>query len=157
MSESFEGQCQCGEVQYEVTGESLTLFTCHCQDCQRQSSSAFGMALWIRLGDMLLKTGEPKLWVRKMPSGREMECSFCPTCGTRLFHRLLGQTEIISIKPGTLNDTSSLQAVAHIWTRSAQPWLNLDQDCLQYADNPDDFQILFAAWKNRNLPDKTKK
>ena len=29
---------------------------------------------------------------------------FCPTCGTRLFHRVLGQSEILSIKPGTLND-----------------------------------------------------
>jgi len=156
MSEIFEGQCQCGEVQYRVSGESLTLFACHCQDCQRQSSSAFGMALWIRLQQMQLKTGQPKLWVRKMPSRREMECSFCPTCGTRLFHRLLGQTEIISIKPGTLNDTSSLQPVAHIWTSSVQPWLHLDKDCLHYTGNPDDFQTLFAAWKKQNLLNKTK-
>lgn len=45
---SFTGQCQCGHVRYTVQGEAATLFVCHCTECQRQSASAYGMALWIK-------------------------------------------------------------------------------------------------------------
>lgn len=55
--ETFEGQCQCGEVKYRVTGTVATLFTCHCTECQRQSSSAFGMALWVRNAALELASG----------------------------------------------------------------------------------------------------
>jgi hypothetical protein len=146
MSKTFKGQCQCGDVQYVVQGRPLTLFACHCKDCQRQSSSAFGMAFWIADAVLELPHGRLQKWVRTMPSGRQMECSFCPVCGTRLFHRILGQDAILSIKPGTLNDARGLTPVAHIWTASAQSWLQLDGNDLQYPHNPDDFQTLFVAW-----------
>jgi hypothetical protein len=41
MLELFEGQSQCVELRYRVTGETVTLFIYHCAECQRQSSSAF--------------------------------------------------------------------------------------------------------------------
>ena len=68
MPETFHGQCQCGAVRYRVTGTSATLFACHCTDCQRQSASAFGMALWVRDAAVALTGGEPKEWLRTMPS-----------------------------------------------------------------------------------------
>ncbi len=146
MIETLEGQCQCGEVKYRVMGKPSTLFACHCTDCQRQSSSAFGMALWVRNAEVQLLGGNLREWTRTMPSGRRMTCSFCPTCGTRLFHKVLGQTELMSIKPGTLNDTKRLAPVGHIWVRSKQQWLQLDGTTLQYAGNPDNFDELISAW-----------
>lgn len=128
MSGQFEGKCQCGEVQYRITGTPITVFACHCTDCQRQSSSAFGMALWVKDAEVELLCGELKRWVCSMPSGSSMECSFCPTCGTRIFHKVLGQSEVVNIKPGTLNDTSWLRPSGHIWTKSAQEWISLDSN-----------------------------
>lgn len=145
MKRIYEGSCQCGEVHYRVSGTPVTLFACHCTDCQRQSSSAFGMALWVKDATVDLERGVLKRWLRDMPSGRTMECSFCPTCGTRIFHQVMGQSEIISIKPGTLNDTRWLNPAGHIWVGSAQPWLQLDPACLQYAGNPDHFADLASA------------
>lgn len=150
MPVPLEGQCQCCEVQYRVTGSPIALFACHCKDCQRQSSSAFGMALWVKNAAIELLCGELKHWVRLMPSGRSMECSFCPNCGTRLFHRVIGQSEIVSIKPGTLDDTAWLRPAGHIWTRSAQPWVLLDSESLQYEENPDSYSDLMAAWEETN-------
>lgn len=148
MTRQFDGQCQCGDVQYSVRGTPLTVFACHCTECQRQSGSAFGMALWIRHGQLTLLRGRLQKWVRALPSGREMECSFCPACGTRLFHVLLGQTELMSIKPGTLHDTRWLYPAGHIWTRSAQPWTHLDANTLQYETNPESFADLIAAFRD---------
>jgi hypothetical protein len=146
MRQFHEGQCQCGSVTYRVTGLAATLFACHCTECQKQSSSAFGMALWIRHGEIELLSGELKHWVRELASGRHMRCSFCPVCGTRLFHRVEEQSEFMSIKPGTLNDTRWLVPVGHIWTRSKQTWLTLDPGSLQYDENPPSFEELLSAW-----------
>ncbi|WP_460531817.1 GFA family protein [Chitinimonas naiadis] len=147
MTEIFEGQCQCGEVQYRVTGAAATLFACHCTECQRQSASAFGMALWVRNAKVELVSGVLHEWVRHTPAGKEMACSFCPTCGTRVFHKMRGQTELLSIKPGTLNDTKALVPVGHIWTASKQPWVHIPTSVLQYDGNPSGYEALFSAWR----------
>jgi hypothetical protein len=149
MLEVFEGRCQCGEVRYRITGESAALFVCHCTECQRQSSSAFGMALWLRNYDKKILTGTPGAWVRKTPSGRELVCEFCTSCGTRLFHQVAGQSDTMSIKPGTLDRTRDLEPVAHIWTSSAQAWVRVPEGCLSYPENPPSFAEMFAAWRAR--------
>src|SRR5690349_17557313 len=101
-TEIFEGRCQCGRRRYWVTGRSVALFACHCSECQRQSSSAFGMALWMRDYQRQVVGAGLGAWVRRTPSGRELVCEFCPDCGTRLFHQMVDQVEMLSIKPGTL-------------------------------------------------------
>jgi hypothetical protein len=35
------GGCQCGAVCYEITQAPIMIYTCHCTDCQRMTSSAF--------------------------------------------------------------------------------------------------------------------
>lgn len=150
MPKPLDGKCQCGEVHYHVTGVPVTLFACHCTECQRQSSSAFGMALWVKDARVELLSGALTRWIRTLPSGRSMECSFCPNCGTRLFHQVLGQSEIVSIKPGTLDDISWLNPVGHIWTKSMQPWVRLDPESLCYEENPDSFSDLISAWAKSN-------
>nr|WP_315463681.1 GFA family protein [uncultured Rhodoferax sp.] len=149
MPQHFEGQCQCGAITYRVTGESATLFACHCTECQRQSSSAFGMALWIRDPVVEILSGQLKEWIRALPSGQKMSCQFCPDCGTRLFHRAVGQTQLMSIKPGTLRDTRQLKPVGHLWVGSKQAWLHLEDGTLQYPENPDSWDALFCAWSQQ--------
>lgn len=72
------------------------------------------MALWVQDARVVLTGSELSEWVRPLPSGQRMACRFCPTCGTRLFHQVLGQTRFMSIKPGTLDDTSWLEPAGHL-------------------------------------------
>jgi hypothetical protein len=158
MKKVFEGHCQCGAVAYRVTGVPATLFACHCTECQRQSGSAFGMAYWINEPTVELVTGKVKEWIRDMPSGRRMSCQFCPDCGTRLFHKTVGQPQMLSIKPGTLSATNTLKPAGHIWIGSKQKWLDIDDETLQYSGNPVSFDELICAWSTPNsatdnLPD----
>lgn len=148
QAEIFTGRCQCGQLGYRVSGRSLALFACHCRDCQRQSASAFGLALWVRTDEVAL-SGEPKTWIRETPGGRRMHCRFCPDCGSRVLHQLEDQPGVLSIKPGTLDDTRSLRPVAQLWTGRAQPWLSQDEGCLLYPGNPPGFEAIFAAWRQR--------
>src|SRR5574341_598946 len=111
MNSSTEGGCQCGKVRYRLEGEPLGLAVCHCSECQRQSGSAFGMSLAVASHSFRLLCGELKTFSVLCDSGRTKDCAFCPSCGTRIYHRVIDA--VLSIKPGTLDDTSWLLPEAH--------------------------------------------
>jgi hypothetical protein len=52
----------------------------------------------------------------------------------------------MSIKPGTLNNTSQLEPVGHIWLNSKQRWVQVTDNALQYMGNPENFEELISAW-----------
>jgi hypothetical protein len=144
--QSFTGQCQCGAVRYTVTGKQVAAFVCHCTDCQRQSASAFGMAAWIAEAEVQVEQGNLQEWIRHTPSGKQMVCRFCGVCGSRLIHQVLG-SGYLSIKPGSLDDPSQCQPIAHIWTRSKQPWIDIPLGMLQFEGNPESMDSLVQAWE----------
>jgi len=140
------GGCQCGAVRYRVTGRPLTFYACHCTDCQRQSGSAFGESMLIGLDDLTVE-GETAAFTFINAAGNGSERTFCPACGTRLWHLREGGTRY-ALKAGTLDDPSWLVPVAHIWTASRRPWLSLPGDVPQIPGNPDMAQLM-AEWEAR--------
>lgn len=153
MTKIYEGGCQCGAVRYRITGAPLTLYACHCTDCQKQASSAFGLSLWVRQSDFQFSSGEPKLWQVTADSGRQKICAFCPDCGSRIYHAFSGDPDVLSVKAGSLDDTSWLRPVGHIWTRSAQPWVSFEGVApeLVCAKEPENFDAFLAAAKRQAL------
>ena len=101
------GGCQCGAVRYRLTGAPRMLYVCHCSDCQKQSSSAFGMSLIIERKSVEFTCGGERLrsWDTRGDDGEIKRCTFCPDCGTRVYHVTPGEDEPLSIKAGTLDDT----------------------------------------------------
>ena len=124
MAESkLTGGCQCGAVRYEIVGTPRELLVCHCTACQRQSSSAFGMTMFVNEEDFRLKKGELKTFASKSDAGRAKLGAFCPECGSRIYHKIELRKGTLSLKPGTLDDTHWLKPDMHMWTRSKQPWV----------------------------------
>ncbi|MDJ0713793.1 MAG: GFA family protein [Prochloraceae cyanobacterium] len=148
MNKIYKGGCQCGRIRYEITGEPLTIYACHCKECQKQSSSAFGMSMPVKREAVAIVRGKPKQWTRRSESGREVSCLFCGDCGTRLFHHPSRNPKIANVKPGTLDDTSWLQPVGNLWTKRAQPWVHLSEEMLNYEGQPDEYSKMFEQWKN---------
>ncbi|MFQ5567933.1 MAG: GFA family protein [Paracoccaceae bacterium] len=134
----FTGGCQCGACRYEVTGAPLRLFVCHCTECRAQSASAFGISLKIGTDDVRLTSGAPLVWERPTDSGGRLACSFCPECGTRLFHRRSTRPETLSVKGGTLDDGLDLSQAVHIWTASKLPGVVIPPGATCYAQEPPD-------------------
>ena len=148
-SMAVTGGCQCGEIRYRLTAEPLMLYICHCSDCQKQSASAFGMSLRMRPQDIDFEKGRETMrsWDTRGDDGEVKRCCFCPNCGTRIMHGSDDPTESVSIKAGTLDDTSGLRPGAHIWLRSAQPWVTIDRERYACFDTePDDGML---AGENR--------
>ena len=134
----FSGGCQCGACRYQVTGAPHRLYVCHCTECRAQSASAFGISLIVGADDVRLTAGAPKVWKRPTASGGRLACSFCPDCGTRLFHRRSIRAEVLSIKGGSLDDRPDLSAAYHIWTASKLPGVVIPPGATCYAQEPPD-------------------
>src|SRR5262245_54439654 len=91
------------------------------------------------------------MWRRELESGRVIWCFFCADCGTRLFHNPERNPQATIVKPGTLDDTTWLAPVGHIWTRSAQPWVPIPSDTVNYEGQPPDLSRLVEAWRAHGL------
>ena len=105
MPAPYTGGCQCGSVRYVLTAEPIRVTACHCKECQRQSGSAFGMSMPVRK-ERLSVTGSTKQFTRVANSGGEVTGVFCPDCGIRIYNVLKSALDVLSIKPGTLDDTT---------------------------------------------------
>ena len=112
------GGCQCGAVRYELRGPVRKVYVCHCRECRKQSASAFGVSVFVDRDSVRLTQGAPKTWSRPTDRGNGLECVFWPGCGSRLWHRRVGDATTISLKGGSLDDPPDLTDALHIWTQS---------------------------------------
>jgi hypothetical protein len=147
---NYSGQCQCGNIRYRVNGEPLTFYACHCLDCQQQSASAFGLSLLVAVDDFELIAGRLKFWSKTADDGSAKNCAFCPECGTRIYHASDDPAAPISVKAGSLDNNSHISPVAHIWTKRAHRWLDLEKPgTIICPGQPDDFGEIISAWACR--------
>lgn len=149
MRGPLSGGCQCGSVRYELTADPLTVYACHCTECQRQSGSAFALSMVVARDAVTITSGAPKEWRRVHESGRVIACLFCADCGTRLLHNPERNPSVTILKPGTLDEARAFRPVGHIWTRSAQPWFDIPSGTLDYEGQPDSLVRLIEAWQSQ--------
>lgn len=142
------GGCQCERQRYSISTLPLTLYACHCTDCQTQSTSAFGMSMPVPREAVNCDFDRLGTWERTAESGRIVKARYCRDCGTRLFHEPSRNRNIINVKPGTLDDTSWLKPVGHLWLGSAQSWFVPPEYALRYQGQPAAFDELFERFKD---------
>ena len=132
------GGCQCGQIRYEISGEPIVLYRCHCTECQRQSGSAFGMSMWIKTKEFKITSGSPEKTIRTADSGGRIESYFCDTCGVRIYGKSMGFNDVEHsvLKPGTLDSTDDLRPSADIWLKSKQDWFVPPEDTLHFQGQP---------------------
>ncbi|MGI9432819.1 MAG: GFA family protein [Myxococcota bacterium] len=152
MTGALTGRCLCGTAQYEVVAEPLTLYACHCTDCQTSSGASFTLILLVPPESIEVRAGAPTPYERTRASGSRKNVFRCPDCLTPLWSARLEGGRFTTVYAGTLDGSASLRPVAHIWTRSAQPWVEIPEGCLRFEQEADSFDSLFRAWKERESP-----
>ena len=129
------GGCLCGSVRYTVRGEPLRTMICHCKICQRSSGSAIStIAIFPR--DSLNVEGELRAYEYAGDSGRKLAINFCPNCGAPVLLDIRAMPDLVSIKVGSLDDTSWFDPTVDIWTDSAQSWFPTTGDRRRFPENP---------------------
>ena len=144
------GGCLCGAVRYRLLEDPLGLHVCHCTDCQTITGSAFVMCMPTHTRSLELLKGDPKAVPFTTPDGLAKCNRRCADCGSTVWSEIGGLPEILALQAGTLDVTTWLEPAAHIWTSSAQPWVDIPTDVLVYEREPDDNLELVRAWKHRS-------
>ncbi len=135
------GGCVCGAIRYEITQAPVSVYTCHCTDCQRITSSAFSIGMVVP-ADAFRPTGnEAKAAPGGITAGGRVKSRWiCPDCGTWLYGGPKIGTEPPGtrrvIRGGTPDDTSWLQPTSHFWTRNKQAWVVLPDGGTLYETQP---------------------
>ena len=107
----MHGQCMCGAVQLDVTGDLRQVVNCHCFRCRRWSGHYW--AATAATTDALTITEDGSLTWFSPADG--VEYGFCSRCGSSLMWRVADRPELISVSAGCLDQPTGLTTVAQIW------------------------------------------
>ena len=148
LSDWVLGGCQCGAIRYRVDlAQVLTLYRCPCRDCQKLTSTAFGLSMFVPETAFELLQGRPKQAARRADSGRIVDSFFCDACGSRIYNTSPARPGLVNARPGTLDHPGDLQPVGDLWTDSKQAWVALLEGGLHYPRQPDNLEALVARYQ----------
>ncbi len=144
------GGCICGDIRFVLRDDPVTVYACHCTDCQTETGSTCLIAVIVRRSKVDFTGATPESCGVTLPDGREKSGLRCPRCRGPAGGDSRG-AGLMMLEGGTFDDTSWLEPAGHIWTRSAQPWVRIPEDALCFAEQPsgEEFVSLARAWKER--------
>jgi len=79
---TYQGQCHCGAVRFEVDTELTKVVRCNCSLCRRRSATM----TYVEEKDLRILEGEDKLTAYQFHTHRAKHF-FCKICGIYPFHR----------------------------------------------------------------------
>ena len=124
--ETRTARCQCGSLSATAIGEPQMVGVCHCQECQRRTGSAFGVAAYYPTQQVRLD-GPRTIFTRKGTSGLDLRFSFCPTCGTALYWEV-DAAKVCGVAVGALEGPKFQQPTHSWWERSKHGWVRLPEN-----------------------------
>jgi hypothetical protein len=147
VSLPLAGGCQCGALRYEVSHPPLMIYNCHCTNCQTIGGGAFGTPATVLEASFRFTRGEPRRFEWSSDSGNRRYGLYCGDCGSRIAHGQIPAAGILSLRSGTLDDTSWVEPVGDIWVRSKQPWVEIPKSRLQAEQQPGDYAPFLERFK----------
>ncbi len=127
-----KGECNCGEVAFEIKNDPMDVYICHCSICRR-ATGANGIAVtvvanndfcWLK-GKELVKTWEKP--------GHDWQTSFCQNCGSTLPGS--NDDSRMYVPVGLLSqEAEQLQVAGHIWVGSKAVWDEIGDKGKQYSE-----------------------
>lgn len=139
------GGCQCGAARYRIKASPLSVYNCHCKDCQRFSGAGWSMSMIVRDEDFELLSGEIAQYRRTAESGNAIVMNFCANCHGWLWNDP-PTPGIKVVRAGTLDDLDWAAPVGNIWTDSKAAWASIDPSQTNFSRGALDRTPLFDAW-----------
>jgi hypothetical protein len=129
------GSCLCGDVAFEIEGELMWMWYCHCSRCRRGRSAAHGANVFAKPEQFRWLRGESQVRTYKVPDAKHYTVGFCARCGGSA--PVVAPSRGIAIIPGPMLDSDPrVRPRAHIFVGSKAPWFEITDDIPQHADLP---------------------
>ncbi len=127
--------CSCEQLQIRLSGELLGIGVCHCLACQRRTGSAFATLASFAAPFEII--GSTSHFTRRGDQGSIFTFSFCPQCGTNLFHQEEGEVDSIAVAVGGFADPDFPAPEVATYDVRRHRWLTLASDITVFERDPD--------------------
>lgn len=135
MEAKVAGSCLCGSVRYEVSGEAVRFYHCHCGRCRKATGTGHASNLFITpVSALCWVEGEELLGRYKVPEAERFYNCFCTRCGSPL-PRVVPELDGVLIPAGSLDSPAPLPTQARIFWESRADWSCAD-DLPRFAEYP---------------------
>ena len=125
-----KGQCLCGRVKFEVSGELGSTRLCYCELCHRANGSAFSANVRVPASSYTLLSGQDV--IREYESSPGAFRAFCSMCGSPVYARVASDPDHTRVRLGTLQQDAAATVAAHVWVRSKPGWYTIVDDLPQH-------------------------
>jgi hypothetical protein len=115
----MEGGCRCDRVRIRVTKAPVITTACHCNGCQKMSSSAFSLTAIFLADAFEVTQGEPVIGGLHGPDAHHF---FCAHCMTWMFTRPEMLPHIVNVRPTMLDDHAWFSPFMETFTKTKLPW-----------------------------------
>jgi hypothetical protein len=130
-SKRVTGGCLCGAVRYEILGDLRGIVNCHCSKCRRFHGS-IGAYTSIKFENLSLVQQQSLKWFKsETDETPNVHRGFCSECGSSLFWHPRGQ-KYIAVAAGSLDDTTNLETIGHVWTSQKSGYFKIMDDLPQF-------------------------
>ncbi|MEL7273148.1 MAG: GFA family protein [Pseudomonadota bacterium] len=123
------GGCNCGGVQFSITGPLRSVVACHCGQCRKQTGLYYA-ATDVADDQLTFESDSTLKWYA---ASDEAKRGFCGACGSALFWKANG-SEKTSILVGSLDgDAGGIKLERHIFTADKGAFYELNDGLPCYA------------------------
>lgn len=131
MSQTYQGSCLCGAVQFAVDGLSPKAAHCHCSMCRKFHGAAFGTLIGVSGLKWLSGTRS----LQEFTAANGTVRTFCRVCGSSLGFRVKGASAAdIELAIATFDDDIPVQVDAHIYTNYKASWCELQDPLPKFGE-----------------------
>lgn len=123
----FNGSCNCGAVQFTVSGEPKGLSVCHCGQCRKQSGHLWASA-YVPDQAINITQGQGLKWYASSATAKR---GFCANCGAFLFWKMNAEATT-SFSLGSLDGPSGMTLEKHIFVADKGDYYVISDDLPQH-------------------------
>ncbi len=135
MDKPITGGCLCGAVTYVCAAPPMVAGHCQCEDCRRSSGTGHASHMAVPQAAVTV-TGEVRVFDKPADSGNMVSRAFCPNCGSPVFSRNSGFTDLLFLRASSLDDPSVFAPQMVVYTSRAPTWDLMDSSLPAFPENP---------------------
>lgn len=117
----FKGSCLCGAVTYEMEGEALAFYHCHCQRCRKANGTGHASNVRVDTPAINWLSGEDLIRSYKVPEAERFRNDFCGNCGSPM-PRFFPHKGFVVLPAGTLDSELPEMSKSRIFYDSRASW-----------------------------------
>jgi len=107
------------------------------------TGAAYAISMPVLRKDFQMLQGVAREFKAPSNSGRLVPVLFCGDCGTRIMHTPHHSPHLVTLFPGTLDDSSWTRPVAHLWLSRRRKGVEIDAEALLFDEQPADRQPIY--------------